>query len=60
MSVAKTKTKTWKSIYEHYRKKGLSSTATLVILARRIARTAGSIYTYKTNFDPKRPTSALT
>jgi transposase len=58
MSAAKTKT--WKPIYEHYRAKGLSSTATLVILARRIARTAWSIYTHKTEFDPIRLTSPLT
>ncbi len=58
MSAAKTKT--WKPLYEHYRAKGLSSTATLVILARRIARTAWSIYTHKTEFDPKRLISALT
>lgn len=54
------KTKTWKPLYEHYREKGLSSTAVLVILARRIARTAWSIYTHKTEFDPKRLTSVLT
>jgi transposase len=47
MSAAKTKP--WRPLYEHYRAKGLSSTATLVILARRIARTAWSIYTHKTN-----------
>jgi len=58
MSAAKTKI--WKPIYEHYRAKGLSSTATRVILARRIARTAWSIYTHKTEFDPKRLSSALT
>ena len=50
-------TKTWRPLYEHYRAKGLSSTATLVILARRIARTAWSIYTHKTQFDPERLTS---
>jgi len=50
-------TKTWRPLYEHYRTKGLSSTATLVILARRIARTAWSIYTHKTQFDPERLTS---
>jgi hypothetical protein len=50
----------WKSLFDHYRAKGLSSTAALVILARRIARTAWSIYTYKTNFDPARLTKALT
>jgi len=54
------KTKTWKPLYEHYRENGLSSTAAIVILARRIARTAWSIYTHKTEFDPKRLTSALT
>ena len=35
-------------------------TAALVILARRIARTAWSMYTYKTDFDPARLTKALT
>jgi len=45
------KTQAWKPLYEHYRAKGLSSTATFVILARRIARTAWSMYTYKTEFD---------
>ena len=34
--------------------------AVLVILARRIARTAWSIYTHKTEFDSKRLISALT
>jgi transposase len=50
------KTKTWRPLYEHYRAKGLSSTATLVILARRIARTAWSMYTHKTTFDVERLT----
>jgi len=54
------KTKAWHPLYEHYREKGLSSTAVLVILARRIARTAWSIYSHKTEFDPKRLISALT
>lgn len=54
------KTPRWKPIYEHYRAKGLSSTATFVILARRIARTAWSMYTHKTEFDPARLTRALT
>jgi transposase len=54
------KTKPWRSLYERYRAKGLSSTAALVILARRIARTAWSIYTYKTEFDPARLTRSLT
>jgi transposase len=54
------KTKTWRPLYEHDRAKGLSSTAALVILARRIARTAWSIYTYKTEFDPARLMNPLT
>ena len=58
MSAAKTKT--WRPLYEHYRAKGLSGTAALVILARRIARTAWSIYTYKTEFDPARLMNPLT
>jgi transposase len=54
------KTKTWRPIYEHYRGKGLSSTAAIVIVARRIARTAWSMYTYKTDFDPGRLMKSLT
>ena len=54
------KTKVWHPLYVHYRDKGLPSTAALVILARRIARTAWSIYTHKTVFDPKRLINALT
>lgn len=59
-ALAAVKTKPWRPLYEHYRARGLSSTAALVILARRIARTAWSIYTYKTEFDPARLTNALT
>jgi len=58
MSAAKTKT--WRPLYEHYRAKGLSGTAALVVLARRIARTAWSIYTHKTEFDPARLMKPLT
>jgi len=59
-AMAAAKTKTWNPLYTHYRAKGLSTTAALVIIARRIARTAWSIYTHKTDFDPKRLTKALT
>jgi hypothetical protein len=52
--------KTWRPLYEHLPGQGLSSTAALVILARRIARTAWSIYTHKTDFDPSRLTSPCT
>lgn len=54
------KMKACKPLFEHYRAKGLSSTAAPVILARRIARTAWSIYTYKTDVDPARLTKGLT
>jgi hypothetical protein len=58
--MAAVKTKLWKPIYQHYRTKGLSTTAALVIIARRIAGTAWSLYTHKTAFDPKRITLVLT
>jgi transposase len=54
------KTQAWKPLFEHYRAKGLSTTACFVILARRIARTAWSMYTNKTEFDPRRLTKCLT
>jgi transposase len=59
-AMAAVKTKLWKPVYEHYRAKGLSTTAALVVIARRIARTAWSIYTHKTEFDPKRVALNLT
>jgi transposase len=54
------KTKAWKPLFEQYRAKGLSTTACFVILARRIARTAWSMYTYKIEFDPERLAKGLT
>jgi transposase len=51
------RTKVWKPLYEHYLAQGSPTTAALVVLARRIARTAWSIYTYKTTFDAQRLTS---
>jgi transposase len=59
-AMAARKTTTWKPLYEHYREKGLSGTESVVILARRIARMAWSMYTYKTEFDPARLTKCLT
>jgi transposase len=58
MSAAKTKT--WKPIYEHYRALGWSTTASLVIIARKIARAAWSIHHYRTTFNPERITKCLT
>ncbi len=55
-AMAASKTDSWKPIYRHYRNKGLSGTAALCIIARKIARTAWSISKYQTTFDPKRLT----
>jgi transposase len=46
----------WKPIYQRQLAKGLSPTAALVVIARKIARTAWSIYTHNTTFDPARIT----
>jgi len=59
-AMAAKNTAVWKPHFEHYRAKGLSTTACFVILARRIARTAWSMYTCKTEFDPGRLTNGLT
>lgn len=58
MSAAKTKV--WKPIYEHYRAQGWSTTAALVILARKIARAAWSIHHYHSTFSQERITKCLT
>jgi len=50
----------WKPLYQRYLAKGLPRTAALVIIARKIARTAWSVYTHNTTFDPQRLTSRLT
>lgn len=54
------KTTVWKPLYEHYRNQGWSTTATLVIIARKIARAAWSIHHYHSTFNPKRLTQGLT
>jgi len=59
-AMSASRTKTWKPRYQRERAKGLSRTAALVVLARHITRTAWSIYTHKTEFDPKRLTKGLT
>ena len=50
--------KAWKPIYERYLERGLSKIQAIVAIARKIARTAWSIYTHKTTFDPARICSA--
>lgn len=56
MSAAKTRL--WKPLYEHYRNRGWSSTATLVILARKIARIAYALWHGQSEFDPTRLAAA--
>ena len=53
-AMAAARTRAWKPIYEHYRARGLPTTAALVVIARKIARIAWSIHRYHTSFDPQR------
>jgi transposase len=50
--MAAAKSNMWKPVYEHYRKLGWSTTATILILARKILRIAFSIYKTGLSFDP--------
>jgi transposase len=59
-AMAASRTKAWRPLYQRSLAKGLSRTEALVILARQIARTAWSIYTHKTVFDPQRISQGLT
>jgi transposase len=52
-AMAACKTKLWRPFYQRYRARGLSSTATLVILARKLARVAFSIVTHNVDFRPE-------
>lgn len=51
MSAAKTKL--WRPYYQAQRAKGLSSTAAVVILARKMVRVAFALYKHDQPFDPK-------
>lgn len=53
-AMAAVKTKVWKPVYQKYVDAGWSKIQALIIIARKIARIAWSIYTYKTVFDPSR------
>lgn len=44
----------WKPIYERYLARGLSTTTSYVILARRLLRVAWSVHSHQTDFDPAR------
>lgn len=59
-AMSASKTNVWKPIYESYRAHGWSTTASLVIIARKIARAAWSIHHYRTTFNPERITKCLT
>ncbi len=59
-AMAAVKSTGWKPIYDSYRTQGWSSTATFVIIARKIARAAWSIHRYQTTFNPDRLTRGLT
>lgn len=48
------KTKLWQPFYQRYRARGLSTTAALVILARKLARVAFSIVKHNVDFRPER------
>lgn len=58
-AMAVTGTRAWGPFYAAYLARGLSRTAALVALARRIARTAWSIVTHNTTFDPVRISQPL-
>ena len=47
------KTKLWQPFYQRYRARGLSTTAALVVLARKLARIAFSIVKHNTDFRPE-------
>lgn len=49
-------TKVWRPYYLAQRAKGLSGTAALVVLSRKLARTAYGICKLETDFDPRRAT----
>ena len=53
-AMSASRTRVWAPVYQRALARGLSRIQALVILARHIARTAWSLYTYKTQFDPAR------
>ena len=57
-AMAAARTNTWRPLYQQDRQRGLSATEAIVILARRLARTAFAIARYGTTFDPARVTRA--
>lgn len=50
-AMSASRTKAWKPYYEHERAKGLSRTAALVVLARRLVRVAFGLFKSQSQFD---------
>lgn len=53
-AMSASRTPVWRPVYQRALANGLTRVEALVVLARQIARTAWSIYTHKTDFDPAR------
>ena len=59
-ALSASRTKVWKPLYDSCLERGLTKIQALIVVARRIARTAWSVYTHKTTFDPGRLFQTLT
>jgi transposase len=59
-AMSASQTKVWQPLYERCLARGLSRIQALVILARKLAITAWSLYKHGTTFSPARLTTALT
>lgn len=53
-AMSASRTKVWKPYYEHERAKGLSRTAALVALARKLVRVAFGLFKSHSHFDPSK------
>lgn len=53
-AMSASRTKAWKPHYEHERAKGLSRTAALVVLARKLVRVAFGLFKSHSHFDPSK------
>jgi transposase len=53
-AMSASRTRVWAPLYQRALARGLARIEALVVLARHIARTAWSIYTHRTHFDPQR------
>ena len=53
-AMSASRTKLWQPVYARYRARGFSTTASLVIIARKLARIAFSIVKHDVAFDPER------